>query len=152
MKSIIFALAAAVTLLAACSLTAPGGSGYTRQEAGRVETVQHGTITALRPVRIQGTRSGAGAVAGAVGGGLAASGVSGGRTGLVAAVIGIVGGGLLGSMTEEGMTRTDGVEIGLKMDDGREISIVQALDPNEEFRVGDKVRVLYSGSQARVAH
>lgn len=152
MKSMLLASAAAAMLLAACSLGAPGGASYTRQEAGRVETVQHGTITSLRPVHIQGSRSGVGAAAGAVGGGLAASGVSGGKTGMVAAVIGAVAGGLLGSMTEEGMTRTDGVEIGLKMDDGREISIVQALDPNEEFRVGDQVRVLYSGKTARVAH
>lgn len=152
MKSTLFTLATALLLLAGCSLTAPGGSAYSREEAGRVGSVEYGSIVALRPVSIQGTRSGAGAAAGAVAGGIAASGASGGKTGMVAAVIGAVGGALLGSMTEEGMTRTDGVEIGLKMDDGREISIVQALDPNEEFRVGDKVRVIYSGGKARVAH
>ena len=152
MRTLLIAMTVILTLAAGCSFTQPGGANYSRSQTGKVETVQHGTIIALRPVRIQGTRSGVGAGAGAVVGGLAASGASGGKTGLVAAVIGAVAGGLLGSMTEEGMTRTDGVEIGLKMDDGREISVVQALNPNEEFRLGDTVRVLYSGSQVRVAH
>ncbi|HSN17073.1 MAG TPA: hypothetical protein VLV87_02590 [Gammaproteobacteria bacterium] len=152
MRALMISMIAALALVAGCSLTQPGGANYSRSEAGKMETVQHGTVISLRPVRIQGTRSGVGAATGAVAGGLAASGASGGKTGLVAAVIGAVAGGLLGSMTEEGMTRTDGVEIGIKMDDGREVSVVQALNPNEEFRVGDAVRVLYSGSQVRVAH
>ena len=129
-----------------------GGTTYSRGEAGAVQTVQYGTVVSLVPVRIEGTKTGIGTAAGAVAGGIAASGISGGKTSAVAAVIGAVAGGLLGSAAEEGMTRTDGVEIGLKMDDGRSISIVQALQPNEVFRVGDKVRVLYSGQKARVTH
>ena len=150
MKRLIITLLVSLAFIAGCA----GGLGattYSRSEAGRVGTVQHGTILSLRPVRIEGTKSNIGTAAGAVAGGIAASGLSGGKTGAVAAVIGAVAGGLLGSATEEGLTRTDGVEIGLKMDDGREISVVQALDPNEVLRVGDKVRVLYSGGKARVA-
>lgn len=129
-----------------------GGETYSRREAGTMQRVQYATILSLRPVKIEGTKSGIGTAAGAVAGGVAASGVSGGKTGTVAAVIGAVVGGLLGAATEEGMTRTDGVEFGLKMDDGREVSVVQALSPNEVFRVGDKVRVLYSSGRTRVAH
>lgn len=152
MRSLLIFALAVFGLLAGCSLAQPGGSAYSQSEAGRIESVQRGTIVSLRPVHIQGSRSGVGTTAGAVAGGIAASGASGGKTGLVAAVVGAVAGGLLGSMTEEGLTRTDGVEIGLKMEDGREISVVQALDPNETFRVGDAVRVLISGGRARVAH
>jgi outer membrane lipoprotein SlyB len=151
MKNLVLLLCISFATAAGC-VSQPSGSSYSQSEAGRVETVQHGAIVSLRPVRIQGSRSGAGEAAGAVAGGVAASGANTGRTGLVESVIGIVGGAMLGSLTEEGLTRADGVEIGIKMDDGREISVVQALDPNEQFRVGDKVRVLYSGSRARVAH
>lgn len=151
MKNLVLMLCISLAIATGC-VSQPSGSSYSQSEAGRVETVQHGTIVSLRPVRIQGSRSGAGETAGAVAGGLAASGTNSGTTGLVEAVIGMVGGAMLGSLTEEGLTRTDGVEIGIKMDDSREISIVQALDPDEQFRVGDKVRVLYSGGRARVAH
>lgn len=140
-----------LALTAGCA-SGLGGETYSRSEAGAMQRVQYATIVSLRPVKIEGTKSGIGTAAGAVAGGVAASGVSGGRTGTVAAVIGAVVGGLLGAATEEGMTRTDGVEFGLKMDDGREVSVVQALSPNEVFRVGDKVRVLYSSGRTRVAH
>lgn len=150
MRKLVIALLIPLALAAGCA-SGLGGTTYSRSEAGRIGAVEHGTIISLRPVRIEGTKTGIGTGAGALAGGLAASGVSGGRTGAVAAVIGAVAGGLFGAMTEEGLTRTDGVEIGLKMDDGRELSIVQALDPNEVLRVGDKVRVLYSGGKARVA-
>lgn len=150
MKTIVTAMCAFLLLAAGCA-SSENGSTYSREETGRIETVQHGTITSLRPVRIEGTQSGIGTGAGAVAGGIAASGANSGRTGAVEAVIGAVVGGILGSMTEEGLTRADGVEIGLKMEDGRELSIVQALDPNQVFRVGDKVRVLYSGGKERVA-
>lgn len=137
-------------LLTACA-SKLGGESYQRGEVGTMQRIEYATILSLRPVKIEGTKSGIGSAAGAVAGGVAASGVSGGKTSTVAAVIGAVLGGLAGSAMEEGMTRTDGVEFGLKMDDGREISLVQALTPNEVFRVGDKVRVIYNGGRARVA-
>ena len=68
------------------------------------------------------------------------------------AVIGAVAGGMAGAAIEEGVTRTQGVEITVKMDNGQNIAIVQALSPNERFSVGDRVRVIHSGQTARVAH
>ena len=137
-------------LLTACASNL-GGASYQRGEVGTMQNVEYGTIVSLRPVKIEGTKSGIGTAAGAVAGSVAASGASGGKTGTVAAVIGAVLGGLAGSAMEEGMTRSDGVEFGLKMDDGREISLVQALTPNEVFSVGDTVRVIYNGGRARVS-
>lgn len=141
-----------ITALTAGCASGLGGESYSRSEAGTMQRVQYATILSLRPVKIEGTKTGIGTAAGAVAGGVAASGVSGGKTGTVAAVIGAVLGGLAGAAAEEGMTRTDGVEFGLKLDDGREISVVQGLSPNEVFRVGDKVRVITGGGRTRVAH
>lgn len=149
---LISAVTAALLILISACASGLGGESYSRTEAGTLQRVEYATILSLRPVRIEGTKSGVGTAAGAVAGGVAASGVSGGRTGTVAAVIGMVVGGLIGAASEEGMTRTDGVEFALKMDDGREMSLVQALSPNEVFRVGDKVRVIFSRDRARVAH
>ena len=49
---------------------------------------------------------------------------------------------------EEAVTRKDGVEITVKLDSGRVLAITQAAD--EEFRVGDRVRVLTGGGVTRV--
>ena len=58
--------------------------------------------------------------------------------------------GLGGAAVEEGVTRQKGVEITVKLDSGRMLAITQAAD--EEFRVGDRVRVLSGGGTTRVTH
>ena len=143
--------------LVALSLTLGGcassltGDTYSRDEARKVQTVRMGTIEMLRPVKIEGTKTPIGAGAGAVVGGVAGSGVGGGRGAAVAAVIGAVAGGLLGAATEEGLTRTQGVEITVREDDGTLRAYVQAVQENEIFRVGDRVRILTVDGTSRVA-
>ena len=109
---------AALALLGGCASSLTGDT-YSRDEARTVQTVRMGTIEALRPVKIEGTKTPIGAGAGAVIGGVAGSSVGGGRGSAVAAVIGAVAGGLLGAMTEEGLTRTQGVEITVREDGER---------------------------------
>ena len=133
----------------ASSLT---GDTYSRDEARKVQTVRMGTIEMLRPVKIEGTKTPIGAGAGAVIGGVAGSGVGGGRGSAVAAVIGAVAGGLLGAATEEGLTRTQGVEITVREDDGSMRAYVQEVQPNQVFRVGERVRILTVDGTSRVAH
>jgi len=128
------------------------GESYSRSEARTVQTVEYGTIEHLRPVQIEGTKTPIGAGAGAAVGGIAGSSIRGGKTGQVMTVIGAVAGGLAGAAIEEGVTRTTGVEITLKMDDGRTIAVVQRLSPNERYSVGDRVRVISSGQATRVSH
>lgn len=123
---------------------------YGRDEVRNIQNVTLGTILNLRPVRIDGSRSGVGAGAGSVAGlaGGAAGGYSatnGNIGGAVAgAVIGAVAVGLIGTVTEEGFTRTDGVEMVIKQDgdDGRIIAVVQEVDPNQIIRVGDRVYII----------
>src|SRR5471032_3455651 len=97
-------------LLTGCQSSLTGDS-YSRDEARRVQTIRMGTIESLRPVKIEGTKTPIGGVAGAVVGGVGGSAIGGGRGSIVAAVIGAVAGGLVGSAAEEGLTRTQGVEI-----------------------------------------
>jgi len=128
------------------------GDSYSRDEARTVQTVRLGTIESLRPVKIEGTKTPIGAGAGAVVGGVAGSTVGGGRGSIVAAVIGAVAGGLLGSATEEGLTRTQGVEITVREDDGSMRAYVQEVQENEIFRVGERVRIMSVNGTSRVAH
>ena len=61
-------------------------------------------------------------------------------------------GGLIGSATEEGLTRTQGVEITVREDDGSMRAYVQQVQENEVFRIGERVRILTVGGTNRVSH
>lgn len=138
-------------LLGGCASNLSGDS-YSRDEARRVQTVRMGTIEALRPVKIEGTKTPIGGGAGAVVGGVAGSAIGGGRGSIVAAVIGAVAGGLAGSAAEEGITRTQGVEITVREDDGSTRAYVQQVQDNEIFRVGERVRIMTVDGTSRVTH
>jgi outer membrane lipoprotein SlyB len=111
-----------------------------------------GTVESVREVKIEGTKSGVGTGAGAVVGGVAGSHVGGGKGQIIGGVLGAVVGGVAGAATEEGATRQKGVEITLKLDSGRLIAVTQAAEPNEVFRVGERVRILSGGGVTRVTH
>ena len=143
-------LSAMLLGLAGCTSNLSGDT-YSRDEARRVQTVRLGTIESLRPVQIEGTKTPIGAGAGAVIGGIGGSSVGGGRGSAVAAVIGAVAGGMMGAAAEEGLTRTQGVEITVREDDGSLRAYVQEVQPNEIFRVGDRVRILTVNGTSRVA-
>ena len=148
-RLLIASFAALALALGGCASNLTGDT-YSRAEARTVQTVRMGTIEALRPVQIDGTKTPIGAGAGAVIGGVAGSGVGGGRGSTVAAVIGAVAGGLLGAMTEEGLTRTQGVEITVREDDGSLRAYVQEVEENQIFRVGQRVRILTVNGTSRV--
>ena len=136
-------------MLGACA-SSNSGSVYSREEARKVQTVKTGVIESVRLVKLEGTRSPVGTVAGAAVGGVAGSSVGNGKGSAVAAVIGAVVGGIAGSAAEEGLTRKDGLEITVKLDSGSMVAVVQEAD--EQFNPGEKVRLLESGGTTRVSH
>jgi len=136
-------------LIAACA-SSNSGSVYSRDEARKVQTIKTGVVESVRQVKLEGTKSPVGTVAGGAIGGIAGSSVGHGKGSAVAAVIGAVAGGLAGSAAEEAITRKDGLEITVKLDGGGLIAIVQEAD--EVFKAGEKVRILESGGESRVSH
>ena len=142
----------AVSLALAGCQSSLTGDTYSRDEARTVQTVRMGTIESLRPVKIEGSKTPIGAIAGAGVGGVAASGIGGGKGSTVAAIIGAVAGGMLGAAAEEGLTRTQGVEITVREDDGSLRAYVQEVQENEIFRVGERVRIMSVNGTSRVAH
>ena len=67
-------------------------------------------------------------------------------------IVGALAGGLIGAAAEEGLTRTQGVEITVREDDGSMRAYVQEVQPNEVFRVGERVRISTVGGTSRVSH
>lgn len=147
MKVLTILLAALV--VAGCA-SSKSGSVYSRDEARREATVRMGTLESVRAVMIEGTKTPVGTVAGGAVGGIAGSSIGGGRGSAVAAVLGAVAGGLVGSAAEEGITRRQGVELTVRLDNGEMRAIVQEAD--ETFTVGERVRLVSQGGVTRVTH
>jgi outer membrane lipoprotein SlyB len=138
-----------LSMLGGCMSTLTGDS-YSRDEARRPQTVQFGMVEYVRPVAIEGTKTGIGAATGAAVGGIGGSTIGGGKGSTAAAVLGAVAGGVAGGMVEEGATKKQGVEITVRLDSGQIIAIVQQVSPNINFNVGDRVRVLTLNGETRV--
>jgi outer membrane lipoprotein SlyB len=146
MKNLIWLLIPIV--LAGCA-SGKGSGDYERAEARRVYEVKMGVVEAVRPVKLEGTASGVGAAVGGVVGGVAGSEVGHGKGSTIGSVVGAVLGGLAGTAAEHAVTSKPGVEVTVRLDSGRTIAVMQE-DTGEKFAVGDRVRVLESGGQARV--
>lgn len=151
MKSIklLAVLLASGAILGGCAESL-SGSAYSRSQTREVMEVQMGVVESVRHVQIEGTRSSIGPAAGAVVGGIAGSNIGEGKGSTVGAVLGAVAGGVVGSAIEQGTTRKAGLEITVKLDSGRMLAITQEAD--EEFRVGERIRVLSGGGVTRVSH
>ena len=126
------------------------GDTYSRDETRRMQHVQMGTVEGSRPVRIEGTKSGIGTGAGAVVGGIAGSSTGEGKGSAIGSVLGAVAGGVVGAAAEEGFTREDGVEVTIRLESGRLISVVQG--GKEQFQPGDRVRILEVDGETRITH
>ena len=150
MKTTKLLVAALLSVLLAACASSNSGSVYSRDEARKVQTIKTGVVESVRPVKLEGTKSPVGTIAGGAVGGIAGSSVGGGRGSAIAAVIGAVVGGLAGSAAEEGITRKDGLEITVKLDGGGLVAVVQEAD--ESFKAGEKVRLVENGSTTRVSH
>jgi len=146
---LILVTAMAATLVA-CA-TSNSGDVYSREDARKVQTVRMGVVEGIRQVKLEGTKSPVGTIAGAAVGGIAGSTVGGNdKVTAIATVIGAVAGAVAGAAIEEGITREDGIEITVKLDNGTLIAIVQ--EATEKFTPGERVRLIESNGNTRVSH
>ncbi|MDP2783648.1 MAG: glycine zipper 2TM domain-containing protein [Sulfurimicrobium sp.] len=137
------------TTLGGCASSQSSGA-YTRSQARQTQEVKMGVVESVRQVQLEGTKTPVGTVAGAAVGGIAGSTIGGGKGSVVGAIVGAVAGGLAGSAIEEGITKKPGLEITVRLDNGRMIAVSQEAD--ETFRPGDRIRVLTGGGVTRVTH
>jgi outer membrane lipoprotein SlyB len=145
----LLSLVLAAVLAGACAYPA-GTRDYRGYEVRGEQSVRFGVVESVRGVRINPGESGVGTAGGAILGGIAGSNVGGGAGQVAGAVGGAILGGIIGSNVERSANERPGVEVTVLLDSGRYISIVQEAD--EEFRPGDRVRVLSGRGATRVTH
>jgi outer membrane lipoprotein SlyB len=134
-------LVSALALLSfACTFPAPSPDVYQRTETGRAFGVSYGTVTMVRSVPIAGRQTVVGRLGGAYVGGALGSAVGDGLGQAVATSAGAVAGAVAGEAIEEKVTRAEGLEITVEMDNGRLITMVQEAELT--FEEGERVRVL----------
>jgi outer membrane lipoprotein SlyB len=136
-----------VFALAACTTTSP--DVISRQDANRMSSVIDATVLSTRPVKVEGTQSGVGAVAGGAVGGIAGSSVGGSREAAAVGILGAVAGAVIGNAVERSTTREEAIEVLVQLRNGERRAIVQAKG-NEELRPGDAVIIVTTGGKTRV--
>ncbi len=139
-----------VAVLAGCAAPAQNSNVYVSRESGRVQDVQNGTVVSTRYVQISEGANGVGLVSGAVVGGALASnfGKGNGRTAMT--ILGAIAGGAVGQEVERKNSQINGLELTVRLDNGRTIAIVQP-DNGTGFYSGQRVRLVGNGNNARVS-
>jgi outer membrane lipoprotein SlyB len=125
--------------------TGLGGGDYTRDQVRGEQSVRTGVVDSVRAVRIEGTRSGLGAL-----GGVGGASIGQGNGSIAGAIAGAIIGGLVGNAAEDYGTRRPGVEVTVLLDSGKMVAITQEAD--EQFKPGDRVRILSGNGITRVTH
>jgi outer membrane lipoprotein SlyB len=137
----------ATAILAGCTTTSP--DVVSRQDSNRMSTIVDATVLSTRPVTVEGTQSGVGAVAGGAVGGIAGSSVGGNRESAVVGILAAVAGAVVGNAVERSTTREEALEILVQLRSGERRAIVQAKG-GEELRPGDAVIIVTTGGKVRV--
>lgn len=145
MKRLLAALSALA--LAACTTTNP--DVVQKYDAQRMSQIQDATVLAVRPVVIDGTQSGVGAVAGGVVGGISGSSVGGRREAAVVGVLMAVVGSVIGNAVERSATKEDAVELILQLRNGERRALVQAKG-EELLQPGEAVILVTTAGKTRV--
>jgi len=130
---------------------------YPAYQTGQAMSVESGVVQAVRTVKIQGQPTGAGAAVGSTVGAIAGAAAGSNSSCYYnggswwGALAGAIIGGLAGNAMETAAAQQNGLEVQVRMDDGRVLSIVQGGE--ELFRPGDDVDVLTApDGSSRVQH
>ncbi|MGC8804419.1 MAG: glycine zipper 2TM domain-containing protein [Candidatus Ratteibacteria bacterium] len=131
--------------------TPMSGSSYERKEARKMQTVYYGTVVSVHEVTIEGEAGAAGTITGAAAGAAIGQSIGKGSGKTAATIIGGAAGAVAGGAIEKKLTTKVGLEITVKLEDGRTVAIVQEKTPEDNFKSGDPVQVIYaSDGTARV--
>lgn len=137
-------------LVAGCAITPQSANVYRADQTQQEQVVRTGTVESVRNVTIVNPQSGVGTMGGAALGGIAGSGIGHGRGAAAAGIAGAIAGGLLGQRVEASADNRPGLEITVRLDNGELRAITQSAD--EQFRPGERVRLVSNGYQTRVTH
>ncbi len=148
-----FSIALVLCFLSACASSPKQKTVVKPQNQQTLETVRQGKVTQVSDVMLSGRVTPIGSTTAGVLGrvaGASAGGTSGAAIQILATLGGMVG-SILGASAEEKMTRQAGQEIFIQLDNSDEtVRVVQALDNQTPFKMGDAVKVIENGSKSRV--
>ena len=149
-KIFVVGAVATSTILAGCASPGLGGSNYSRSQVRGEQSVRLGIVETVRDVQIDAPRDGGGTLVGAALGGIGGSTIGGGHNANAAgAIVGAVLGGIVGQAVEKSNGERKGIEVTVRLEGGKLVAITQEKD--EEFRVGDRVRILSGQGVTRVS-
>lgn len=148
-SSLALALVMAMAL-AGCAVQPMGSRDYEGYGVRNEQTVRFGVVESVRDVNINLRESGVGTAAGATLGAIGGSNIGHNSGSAAAAVAGAVIGGIIGQSIERDANRRLGIELTVLLDGGRYIAVTQEAD--EQFRAGDRVRILSTRGITRVTH
>ena len=111
--------------------------------------VKFGRVLSATPAMIEGKRGIVGSLGGAAAGGMAVKPQIRSIGDLIVGTIGAIGGSVVGSATQEAMTRTEGQEITIGLENGEVVVISQDADEGI-FREGAAVKIVQGPQGAYV--
>ncbi|MET3105199.1 outer membrane lipoprotein SlyB [Oxalobacteraceae bacterium GrIS 2.11] len=141
---------AGVLALTGCAVAPHSANVYQGPQTMGEQSVRMGVVESIRNVVIDNGQSGVGVLGGAALGGLAGNTIGKGNGSVAGAIGGAIAGGLIGQQVEKSVNNKPGLEITVKLDNGNLTAITQ--DADEQFNVGDRVRLLSNGRTTRVTH
>ncbi|MEO6927650.1 MAG: glycine zipper 2TM domain-containing protein [Casimicrobiaceae bacterium] len=145
-------IALAATLALAACAPAQRSDVYQYRQGMRAQTVEMGVIESVRYVQLSARDTGVGTIGGAAIGGIAGSTLGGGgRANAAGAIAGAIIGGVVGNAVENNANQRNGIEVTVRLDSGQMIAVPQE-NAGENFRPGDRVRVLSDGRTTRVTY
>ncbi|CCK78494.1 outer membrane lipoprotein [Desulfobacula toluolica] len=136
---LILLIAITLVYITGCA-SSRSGQVYSRDNARQVQAFDTGTVEWVKEVMIEGTKTPIGTAVGGVAGGVLGNTLGSGSGRTVAMVLGALAGAAAGTVAEEGITRRQGLEIGVIIDNGRTIVVVQEADII--IAAGDRVRII----------
>ena len=137
--------ALAITVTAGCATLGPQDYGY--GDVRVEQNVAYGVVESVRPVRVDEDHGAVGTVAGAVLGGVLGNEIGAGLGRAAATVAGAVAGGVGGNALEHRLTRDNGEQIVVRLENGRTVAVAQG---GHGLRAGDRVRVLTGPNGSRI--
>lgn len=141
---------ATVMVLTGC-ISGQSGSDYGRSQVRGEQAIRLATVVDTRFVQIDGARTGIGAAAGTVVGAVAGAARSNNdNTSNLLGAIGGVLGGVIGQGIEQTATKTKGIEVVVKNENGQLTAITQQ-DDGTIFKPGDTVRIMKQDGVTRIA-
>jgi outer membrane lipoprotein SlyB len=145
------ALAALTALaLGGCAVQPMGSRDYDGYQVRNEQSVRFGVVESVRDVNINLRESGVGTAAGVTLGAIGGSAIGHNSGSAAAAVAGAVIGGIVGQQIERDANKRLGIELTVLLDGGMYIAVTQEAD--EQFRTGDRVRILSTRGITRVTH